>query len=369
MFILLSGEDEFSAHEELARLRASSDFGYNQDSFVGEDADLAAIRAACGTMPFLAEKRLVVVEGLPKPKRGKGDAPESETGGDNDNASAPATAEQETPVTSPAPKGKRGKKGAAPTLGPLAFAKGLAEYAPQAPETTLLVALVPEKLKPDHPLMRAALSHGKSLVFTKPGGVQLHEWVVRRARAQGHRIAPEVARTLVGAVGDDLRTLASEIDKLGTYVGAGREIRLEDVEALTPISRQAKVFDLTDALARRDTAMALRLLHELLAQGESPLGIVALTAFQTRALMQVKLLTERGIGAYQIASTAGLAPFVVEKSLALARRFTFAQLEAAHRTLLSIDIALKRSRMTPELALDLLVLEFGRTPPRERGPV
>jgi DNA polymerase-3 subunit delta len=354
MFILLSGEDEFSAHEELARLRASSDFGYNQDSFAGEDADLAAIRAACDTMPFLAEQRLVVVEGLPKPKRGKGDELEAE--GDDERASAPA-AEQETPA---ATKGKRGKKGAAPTLGPLAFAKGLAEYVSRLPETTLLVAMISEKLKPDHPLMRAALSHGKSLVFTKPGGAQLTEWVVRRARAQRHRIAPEVARTLVGAVGDDLRLLASEIDKLGTYVGAGGEIRLEDVEALTPISRQAKVFDLTDALARRDTATALRLLHELLAQGESPLGIVALTAFQTRALMQVKLLTERGMGAYQIASTAGLAPFVVEKSLPLARRFTFAQLEAAHHTLLAIDIALKRSRMTPELALDLLVLEFGK---------
>ena len=357
MFILLSGDDEFSAHEELARLRASSDFGYNQDSFNGENADLAGIRAACDTMPFLAEKRLVVLEGLPKPKRGKGAEAESKEGEDEDS-NAPAT-EPESPPT-PATKGKRGKKGAATTIGPQAFAKGLAEYVAQLPETTALVALVPEKLKADHPLMQAARSHGKSLTFLKPSGVQLNEWVVRRARAQGHRIAPEAARTLVESLGDDLRMLAGEIDKLGTYVGAGGEIRLEDVEALTPISRQAKVFDLTDALARRDTPAALRLLHELLANGESPLGIVALTAFQTRALMQVKLLTERGMGAYQIASAAGLAPFVVEKSLPLARRFTFGQLEDAHRALLEIDVALKRSRMTPELALDLLALEFGK---------
>ena len=354
MFILLSGEDEFSAHEELERIRASGDFGYNQDLFAGEDADLTAIRATCDTMPFLAEKRLVVLEGLPKPKRGKG----GETEGD-ENADAQA-AEPETPAT-PATKGKRGKKGVpTTTLGPQAFAKGLAEYVSRLPEMTLLVAFVPEKLKADHPLMQAARSHGKSLTFTKPGGVQLNEWVARRARAQGHRIAPEAARTLVESLGDDLRMLAGEIDKLGTYVGADAEIRLEDIEALTPISRHAKVFDLTDALARRDTATALRLLHELLANGESPLGIVALTAFQTRALMQVKLLTERGMGAYQIASTAGLAPFVVEKSLPLARHFSFAQLETAHRALLEIDIALKRSRMTPELALDLLVLEFGK---------
>jgi len=351
MFTLLSGKDEFSAYEELARIRASGDFGYNQDSLAGETADLAVIRNTCDTMPFLAEKRLVVLEGLPRPRKGQAD--DGEAAEDSD-ANAPAS-----PVA-PGPKGKRGKKAATTGLSPLAFAKGLAEYIPSLPETTMLVVLVPDELKADHPLMQAARRHGKSHVFAKPAGAQLTDWVTRRARAQGRRMSPDAARMLVESLGDDLRMLASEIDKLGTYVGEGGEIGGDDVRALTPVARQSKVFDLTDALARRDTSAALALLHELLANGESPLGIVALTAFQTRSLMQVKLLSDRGMPAHQIASAAGIAPFVVEKSLRLARRFTFAQLEAAHRTLLEIDTSLKRSRMTPELALDLLVLEFGK---------
>jgi len=354
MFTLLSGKDEFSAYEELARIRASGDFGYNQDSFAGETADLAVIRNTCDTMPFLAEKRLVVLEGLPKPRRGQADDGDVADDGEGGAVNAP-----EPPVASGA-KGKRGKKAATTGLSPLAFAKGLAEYIPSLPDTTLLVVLVPDELKADHPLMQAARRHGKSHVFAKPTGAQLTDWLTRRARAQGRRISPEAARMLVESLGDDLRMLASEIDKLGTYVGEGGEISADDVRALTPVARQSKVFDLTDALARRDTSTALALLHELLANGESPLGIVALTAFQTRSLMQVKLLSDRGMPAYQIASAAGIAPFVVEKSLRLARRFTFAQLEAAHRTLLEIDTSLKRSRMTPELALDLLVLEFGK---------
>jgi DNA polymerase-3 subunit delta len=354
MFTLLSGKDEFSAYEELARIRASGDFGYNQDSFAGETADLAVIRNTCDTMPFLAEKRLVVLEGLPKPRRGQADDGDVADDGEGGAVNAP-----EPPVASGA-KGKRGKKAATTGLSPLAFAKGLAECIPSLPDTTLLVVLVPDELKADHPLMQAARRHGKSHVFAKPTGAQLTDWLTRRARAQGRRISPEAARMLVESLGDDLRMLASEIDKLGTYVGEGGEISADDVRALTPVARQSKVFDLTDALARRDTSTALALLHELLANGESPLGIVALTAFQTRSLMQVKLLSDRGMPAYQIASAAGIAPFVVEKSLRLARRFTFAQLEAAHRTLLEIDTSLKRSRMTPELALDLLVLEFGK---------
>ena len=357
MFILLSGKDEFSASEELTRLRASDDFGYNQDTFAGEVADLAAIRNVCDTMPFLAEKRLVVVEGLPKLPKRKGSAEdgddEEDVGKDTD------TDTPEPPVATPT-RGKRGKKAATTGLSPLAFAKGVADIVPSLPETTTLIMLVPDELKADSPLMQAARRHGKSHVFAKPLGAQLDDWVIRRARSQKRRISPEAARMLVESLGDNLRMLAGEIDKLGTYVGEGREIGAEDVRALTPIARLSKVFDLTDALGRRDTATALALLHELLAQGESPFGIVALTAFQTRSLMQVKLLSDRGMPAHQIAATAGLAPFVVDKSLRLARRFTVAQLETAHRTLLEIDTVLKRSRMTPELALDLLVLEFGK---------
>jgi DNA polymerase-3 subunit delta len=65
----------------------------------------------------------------------------------------------------------------------------------------------------------------------------------------------------------------------------------------------------------------------------------------------------------EIAKAAGLAPYVVEKSLPLVRKFTFAQLEATHRRLLDIDASLKQSKMTPEMALDLLVCEFGTVAP------
>src|SRR6185312_13060685 len=99
MFILLHGPDEFSAHEELARLRATGGFEHNQDTFSGADADLATIRNICDTMPFLSEKRLVVLEGLPKPKRGAKD---------EDGASSDGPDEAEP---AQAPQTGRGKKG------------------------------------------------------------------------------------------------------------------------------------------------------------------------------------------------------------------------------------------------------------------
>jgi len=357
MFLLLHGADDFSAHEELARLRESGGFEHNQDTFAPGEVDLDMLRNTCDTLPFLSDRRLVVLDGLPKRKRvAKGDKDSAKDSADEDDD---AGAEEAPP---PAPAGKGGKKGkGAGGPDPKAFIAGLAEYIPRLPETTVLVVLAGELLEPTHPLAQAAAQYGRQRAFTPPRGAGLEDWLAKRARAAGAKLTPEAARLLVESSGEDLRLLAHEIDKLSTYVGRGGQIRLEDVCALTPIARQSRVFDLTDALARRDRTRALSLLHELLAHGESPLGIVALTAFQTRALLQVKTLAERGLRAPQIAQQAGMAPYVVEKSLPLARQFTFAQLEAAHRRLFEIDTALKRSRTTPEMALDLLVLEFGAT--------
>src|SRR5579885_2658345 len=164
MFILLHGPDEFSAHEELARLRASGGFEHNQDTFSGADADLATIRNICDTMPFLSEKRLVVLEGLPKPKRGaKDDDGEATNGADTTEAA-------------PVPTSGRGKKGKSAALSPRAFVQALADYVPSLPESAVLVVLVPEILEATHPLVKAAQRHGTVRAFTAPRGPQLEDW-------------------------------------------------------------------------------------------------------------------------------------------------------------------------------------------------
>jgi DNA polymerase-3 subunit delta len=358
MFYLFHGPDEFSMREELARLRRGGDFEYNEDVFAGAEADLATIIAACDTLPFLSARRLVVVDGLPRRRRAARTAEQSDESGatgDGGVASGESVAGDDAPRKVPG-KGKR-QRAAGPD--PRAFAQGLADYVPRLPETTVLVVLADEALEATHPLYQAAQRHGKAQAFMPPKGVDLERWIERRAQALGVRLSADAARQLAAYVGADLRALAGEIEKLATYVGAGGQIGAGEVRLLTPTTQQARIFDLTDALARRNQSRALALLHELLDAGESPLGIVALAAHQTRALLQVKALAEQGLRPPQIAQTAGLAPYVVEKSLTVARQFSFAQLENAHRALLNIDTALKLSKMTPEMALDLFVVEFG----------
>ncbi len=346
MFIVLHGADEFSARAALAAILADPRFALNVDRFDGASADIHEIRSAAQTMPFLSEGRLVVVDGLPKPRRERG-----KEAGDDDAA----------PVAEAAPaKGKRGAK--KPSAAALArdFAAALAELGAELPGTTTLVVFVAEELPRTHPLVAAAQMHGEQRAFAAPTGPALDAWIARRVRDEGAAIAPDALRQLASLTTGDLRVLASEIDKLATYVGPKGTIDLQAIGRLVPDSREAKIFELTDALARGERAAALNLAHTLIDEGGAPLMLLALIARQARVLTQVKDLAARGVRPPEIASAAGIAPFLVERTTAQARRLSFAQLEAAQRACLEADTALKRSRMTPDLALDLLIAAFGR---------
>ena len=348
MFYLLHGDDEFGSREQLKKLRRSANFDYNQDTYSGGEVPLATITATSSTLPFLTDQRLVVVEGLPKKRRGETAATDEQP------------AEAADSGTGKGGKTKKGKKGGKNNTETRAgFEKGLAEFIPVMPEETVLVVLVDEVLDAKNALMKAAEQHGKIIQSTLPKGAAIESWITKRAKTIGVAITPEAATMLANFIGNQLRLLANELDKLATYVGKGATISADDVRQLSAQVQEARIFDLTDALAARNRKQALDILHDLLSDGEPPLKLISLITSQVRSLLLVKELSQKGMRGPQIASTIGVAPFIAEKSLRQVTKFSPAQLEHTYRQLLATDAALKRSRMAPEMALDLLVVHFG----------
>jgi DNA polymerase III subunit delta len=350
MFYLLHGDDEFSSREQLKQLRQQGDFGYNQDSYDGASVDFKTIVITSDTLPFLSEQRLVVIEGLPKRKRG-------EATNSTEQAAGPADA-----VSDDAPKaakGRKGKKGKSSVLSRVGFEKALAEHVTFMPDTTVLILLVEESLDAANVLVKAATKYGKVMQSTLPKGVALESWINRRAKSINVKIAPDATALLANFIGNHLRLLANELDKLATYVGPGGTITAQEVHQLSAHVQEARVFDLTDALAQRNRKQALNILHDLLSDGEPPLKLLSTITSQVRSLMLVKELAQKGMRSPQISSTLGIAPFIADKALRQVRNFDVPQLESTYRQLLATDAALKRSRLTPEMALDLLVVTFG----------
>ena len=341
MFYLLHGEDEFTSREQLKKLRQQGDFGFNQDIYSGADSDVKTIVMSSNTLPFLSEQRLIVVDGLPKRKRG-------ETAQDT----SPGPAAETT-------KGGKGRKSKKASLGRAGFEKALAEHAAILPETTVLIVLAEEALDSNNALLKAAEKYGKVIQSVLPKGAALEKWITQRAKSIEVKITPDAVSVLANFIGNNLRLLANELDKLALYVGKGATIKIEDVRLLSAHAQEARIFDLTDALAQRNRKQALNILHDLLADGEPPLKLIGTITSQVRSLLLVKELAQKGMRSPQIASTLGVAPFIADKSLRQVGNFSVPQLESAYRQLLATDAALKRSRLTPEMALDLLVINFG----------
>ncbi len=280
MFYLLHGEDEFTSREQLKKIRQHGDFGFNQETYSGSDADVQTIIITSNTLPFLSTQRLIVVDGLPKRKRGEA----------ADTAAPPSNTKEDTV---PSGKGKRGKKSSKATTR-AGFEKALAAHISSMPESTFLVLLVEEALDANHVLVKAAEKYGKILQSSLPKGAALERWISNRAKSIDVKIAPEANALLANFIGNNLRLLANELDKLATYVGKGATINVDDVRQLSAQVQEARVFDLTDALAQRNRKQALNILHDLLADGEPPLKLISTITFQVRSLLLVKELAQKG---------------------------------------------------------------------------
>lgn len=350
MFYLLHGDDEFTSREHLKKLRKQGDFSFNQDVYDGSQVELKTLVMTSSTMPFLSEQRLVVVEGLPKKKRG-----EAATSSNESTAASTDSGDSEKKG-----KAKKGKKASKSTqLTRAGFEKALAEHIASIPESTIFILLVDEALDETSPLVKAARLHGKVVQSSVPKGAALETWINKRARNLNVTITLEAVKMLADFIGNQLRLLANELDKLATYVGPGGTITGEVVRQLSAQVQEARIFDLTDALAQRNRKQALNIMHDLLHDGEPPLKLISTITSQMRSLLLVKELAQKGLRAPQIASTLGIAPFIVTKALGQVNNFSTMQLENTYRQLLDTDAALKRSRLTPEMALDLLIVKFG----------
>jgi DNA polymerase III subunit delta len=300
---------------------------------------LPELRSVCDTMPFLTKRRLVIVEGWLTKLLSKGE-------GNEEDDSAPAGA------------------GGAAGGGPPAAASvkellaALGDYLPELPETTALVFLEKRALPPKHALLKAAAGQPWALVklFDTPKGPELAMWIEKRAKAEGGVIARDAAQAL-GAVEADPRALDHEITKLLTYVNFARPVTVADVEALTPVGGEAKIFDMVDAIGQRRAQVATRELHHLLDK-EDPLYVLGMIVRQYRLILQARELLDARQTDGAVAQTLGLHPYPAGKICAQARLSALPELEQIYHRLLACDTDIKTGRTDPAAALEALVVSL-----------
>ena len=237
------------------------------------------------------------------------------------------------------------------------------------PETTALLLVIEdhlhyrgwEFLKEGHWLLKWAADAGsRALVrqFPLPNIKEMPAWITRQAQATGGKFTSEAALALADHTGSDTALAAQEIAKLLTYVDGQRAVELEDVELLVVSGGPVNVFSMVEALADRNARQAARLLHSLLSETDA-YNLFGLVVRQFRFLVKIKEILDEGGDQNQVVRELKNLPYA-RQYIAQARRFSQSELDAIYHRLLELDEAIKTSQIPDDLALELLVAEIAR---------
>ena len=324
MIYLLYGEDTLSLDEKLAALRTldAADDLYDVNSGVieGASATLAELEGAWSAVPFLADKRIVVVRGLLarfEARRGRGGSR---------SRSKSASKEWD----------------------------GLADRLANVPPSTELI-FVEGAITQNNPLFKAVRSHAEVHRFALPAARDMPKWIQARAETLGAPIHPAAVGALADAIGNDTRVVDMELRKLALY-RSGATIRRQDVEAMVSYAREASIFAAVDAALEGRAGAALRLTHQLLDAGRPPTYLITMLARQVRFLILAKSLKAKGLQQAQIGSAMSLSGYPLTKTLQQEGRFTARRLADIHRRLIEADLSIKTGAADEQMALDTLII-------------
>jgi DNA polymerase III subunit delta len=229
------------------------------------------------------------------------------------------------------------------------------------PSENTLVLYEQGKIDPRNPIWKAVTSkeqpnkHTVVMSYEMPAA-RLSDWMRTFVQERNGTIEPQAISALIASVGNDLWRLSSELGKLLDFKEDGQPITEADVREMVRADLNTNIFDLVDALGKKQRQRALQLLHDQIDDGQDPIYLVTMMTFQFRNLIMVKSMADEGMTNQQIAKQGKMHPFVVGKTRDQSKNFTMGALRAMFHKLYDADKKLKSSSGDPNLVLDSLVI-------------
>ena len=302
---LLFGEEPFLIGNYKKRLREAivGDDTMNFNYFEGKNPDVREIISLADTMPFFAERRLILIDGSGFFKN----SPDE-----------------------------------------------LTEYLPQMPDTTCIIFCESEVDKRSR-LYKKVKELGYAAELKKQDSTQLMNWAAGILGKDGKKITKPVMEYFLDRTGDDMENIRTELEKLICYTMGREVITKEDVEAIGTVHVTNRIFDMVSAIVSGNTKKAMELYEDLLTLKEPPMRILFLIARQFNQLLQTKELVGTGADKGQLASKLKVPPFAAGKLINQARGFSKEQILSYVQLCVESEEAVKTGRLSDRMAVELLI--------------
>lgn len=267
-----------------------------------------AIIAACETLPFLADKRLIIVRDHPA-LIGRAEADER-----------------------------------------------LLAYIPQVPETAVLLFLCRGKADGRKKLYSAFKKRGSVVSFMPLTEQELNAWIIKTFASLGKHADADTASLLAFTVGADTALLRQEIEKLSALAGERDPITQEDVRSIASRSAECTVFEMVDAVVAGQQGKAFALLRDMLSTGNDRLGILAMLLRQFRLMQHIKIMQVEKRSPAEIRQRLGVPGFAADRCMRQAHGYTGRQVKQAVQLCLDAEYRVKSGQLNQEGALEAVML-------------
>ena len=302
---LLYGEEEFLKNSYKNRLKEAiiGDDTMNFARFEGKGLDVDELIRLADTMPFFAERRLILVE---------------------DSGFFKSASD------------------------------ALVQYLPSMPDTTILLFVETEVDKRNR-LYKKVKDMGYAAELNRQDSAQLARWAGGILTREQKKITKHTMELFLSMAGDDMENIRMELEKLISYTLGREVITDEDVMAVCTVQVTNRIFEMVSAIVNRQPRKAMDLYEDLLTLKEPPMRILFLIARQFNQLLQVKDLMGKGMDKGTIASKLKMQPFVVGKTMPQARQFGREQILSYVEFCVETEEAVKSGRLQDRLAVELLI--------------
>lgn len=301
---LLTGDEAFLKRSYKKRLKnALAPDEMNCSCFEGRDTEIGQVIDSAETMPFFAERKLIIIE----------DSGWMKSGGNE-----------------------------------------LADYLARLNPTTTMI-FVESDVDKRSKLYKKVNEIGYVCTLSHPDMRDLAAWAAGVLAQSGKKITRTDMDIFLGYTGNDMELVKNELEKLISYTGDREVVTREDIEAITTVTATNKVFEMCRAITQRQRTEAIRLYEDLLALKEPPMSIIYKIARQFHQLLQVKDLVSQGMRQDQIAAEMNLPGFIAGKLIRQVRDYDRNMLKNYVENCLQMEEAIKLGELPDRLAVELII--------------
>lgn len=306
---LLYGEEAYLIRQYRDKLKnalVGDGDSMNYHYFEGKSINIGEVIDLAETMPFLSDKRVIVIENSGLFKKG---------------------------------------------------GEQLAEYLKEPAETAYFV-LAESEIDKRSKLFKAVSVKGRAIEFKAQEEAVLKRWILGILKREDKKITERDLELFLEKTGTDMDNISKELEKVVCYCMDRDAITGRDIEEVCIRQVNNQIFDMMNAIAEKRQTQAMELYYDLLTLKEPPMRILFLLARQFNLLLQVKELQKKGYPAKTIGENVGLPGFVAGKYVSQAAKFSTRDLRRAVTDCVEAEEAVKTGRINDVLSVELLLIRY-----------